>query len=98
MSFSWSGPQLMAQGTSDCNNFEISTQITNTSNGSNNGQVTISSRGGVLPYYYVFYYENGHLVTKENTKNSLSGLPAGIIYCSIVDAKGCTKKVKIDIK
>jgi len=98
MCFSWSYLQVTAQETSDCDRLEISLRVTNTTNGLDNGRVSISAQGGAAPYYYVFYHETGHLITQENTKNVLSGLPPGSFFCSVVDANGCTKKVKIDIK
>jgi hypothetical protein len=98
MCFPYPNLPLKAQEGTDCSDLIMSSQVVNTTNGVSNGSVSITAKGGITPYHYIFFYEDGHLLTKEMTQNSLSNLKAGSFYCSVVDAIGCTKKIKINIK
>jgi hypothetical protein len=88
----------VAQSEEECRDLKISSEVSHTSSNQKDGKVKVTASGGQAPYHYIFYYESGHLVTKDVTRNSLEQLGQGTFYCSVVDAKGCTKKIKIDIK
>jgi hypothetical protein len=88
----------IAQKIQECSEIIVSSSVTDTVNGLNNGKVTVTAKGGEGPYYYVFYYGSGHPVTSETKTNTVTSLKAGTIYCSVVDANGCTGQIKITIK
>jgi hypothetical protein len=67
--------------------------------GKADGEVAISSIGGVSPYKYLFYEVNtGRQLQKDLSRSSVDGLKKGTYSCLVIDNNGCNKKVEFTIQ
>jgi len=55
-----------------------------------NGSVTVTAIGGTAPIAY-------HWVHNNSTSSSLTGMCAGVYYCNMTDATGCTRTASVEI-
>lgn len=69
----------------------VTSSITNVScNSGNNGSISLTTSGGVLPYSY-FWSVGGQ------TTNSITGLTSGNYPVTITDANGCSKSLTLTV-
>ena len=79
--------------------FEIvEVNTTNSSNGQNNGSVTVKTAGGTGPYYYTWSgVENGSESGVTDDFYNVPGLGYGEYTITIEDATAATKEVKVSL-
>lgn len=83
----------------DCDKIEAETEVVNTSNGLDNGQVEVKvTKGSERGIKYIFCVVSGKVLNESRFEiNILTGLPAGDYFCLISNAD-CTKKINFTIK
>jgi hypothetical protein len=60
--------------------------------------VVVSSKSGVSPIQYLFYSDDGKVLSIDLNKNTLKVISKGKYYCIVRDAKNCRETIEIEIK
>jgi hypothetical protein len=80
-----------------CDNFKISADITDTSNGRNNGKIEVKVEGGKAPYKYS-YFGPDRVKELETNNPKIQNLKKGKYIVIVADSENCNKHLEIFIK
>jgi hypothetical protein len=80
----------------NCQSLQVSYEVTATKIG--NFDVAVTSKSGVSPIQYLFYSDEGKVLSTELDKKTLKGISKGKYYCIVRDAKNCRETIEIEIK
>ena len=76
----------------------ISATTTNTTASNNDGEITVTTTGGVAPYVYSITDNSGLPISPFQTSNVFTGLKVGLYTIQVKDANGCiNSKTNIEI-
>jgi hypothetical protein len=79
-----------------CPSLQVSYEVTVSEPGSFN--VVVKSKSGVSPIQYLFYSDEGKVLSTDMEKSTLKGVSRGKYYCIVRDAKKCRETIEIEIK
>jgi hypothetical protein len=80
----------------NCASLQISYDVTPTEIGK--FDVAVTSKSGVNPIQYLFYSDEGKVLSIDVNKKTLKGISKGKYYCIVRDAKNCRETIVIEIK
>jgi hypothetical protein len=80
----------------NCENFSVSTEISHTSNGRENGKLEVKATGGSGEYTY-HYIGPGDYKELKSKKDTLTGLKKGKYSVFVQDSNNCVKQVDVII-
>src|SRR5690349_16197158 len=79
----------------DCASIEASKEI---SQEGGKFKVTVTVKGGVSPYQYLFYSSEGNILSKDLSSNTVRDVGQGKYFCIVRDGKNCRKTIEIEVK
>lgn len=99
LAFLFSGIDAHIPITDPCDNLKVTTEITHTTDGLDNGEVEVKVEGGVGPYSYFFTNSKGYPKSFDLKNNSFKNVAQKEdLWVSVVDSKGCVVKIQIEVE